>query len=95
MQGAVYPVMNRGDRREPIFRDDEDRRQFLETFGRRSAKPAGRCMLLPHAQSFHLAVETLHGNLVAAMKWFWALTRDGSTGGTSCSVIFSAVDTRR
>jgi len=23
--GAVYQVMSRGDRREPIFRDDEDR----------------------------------------------------------------------
>jgi hypothetical protein len=23
--GAIYRVMNRGDRREPIFRDDADR----------------------------------------------------------------------
>ena len=23
--GAIYHVMNRGDRREPIFRDDEER----------------------------------------------------------------------
>ena len=27
--GAIYHVMNRGDRRERIFRDDEDRRMFL------------------------------------------------------------------
>ncbi len=27
--GAMYHVMNRGDRREPIFRDDEDRKLFL------------------------------------------------------------------
>lgn len=31
--GAIYHVMNRGDHREPIFRDDLDRRQFLRTLG--------------------------------------------------------------
>src|SRR5206468_807655 len=29
--GAIYHVMNRGDRREPIFRDEEDRKLFLAT----------------------------------------------------------------
>ena len=29
--GAIYQVMNRGDRREEIFRDDRDRARFLET----------------------------------------------------------------
>ena len=29
--GAIYQVMNRGDRREPIFLDDPDRHTFLET----------------------------------------------------------------
>jgi len=29
--GAIYHVMNRGDRREPIFKDDVDHRRFLET----------------------------------------------------------------
>ncbi len=29
--GAVYHVMSRGDRREAIFEDDQDRRRFLET----------------------------------------------------------------
>ena len=31
--GAIYRVMNRGDRREPIFQDDFDREMFLETLG--------------------------------------------------------------
>jgi len=31
--GAVYDVMNRGDRREAIFRDDVDRRRFVSTLG--------------------------------------------------------------
>jgi hypothetical protein len=29
--GAIYHLMNRGDRREPIFKDDEDRQRFLGT----------------------------------------------------------------
>jgi hypothetical protein len=28
--GALYHVMNRGDRREPIFKDDQDRERFVE-----------------------------------------------------------------
>ena len=34
--GAIYHLMNRGDRREPIFRDDKDRERFLETLGERA-----------------------------------------------------------
>jgi putative transposase len=29
--GAIYHVMNRGDRREAIFGDDEDRQRLLQT----------------------------------------------------------------
>ena len=31
--GAIYHVMNRGDRREAIFADDQDRQRFLDTLG--------------------------------------------------------------
>jgi hypothetical protein len=31
--GAIYHVMNRGDRREAIFLEDRDREFFLETLG--------------------------------------------------------------
>ena len=31
--GAMYHVMNRGDQREDIFRDDQDRQKFLTTLG--------------------------------------------------------------
>ena len=31
--GAIYHVMNRGDRREEIFKDEQDRQRFLETLG--------------------------------------------------------------
>jgi len=31
--GAIYHLMNRGDRREAIFMGDDDRALFLETLG--------------------------------------------------------------
>jgi len=36
--GAIYHVMNRGDRREPIFRDDRDHSLFLKTLGEACTK---------------------------------------------------------
>ena len=63
--------MNRGDRREPIFNDDQDRERFLETLGEVCAKTDWRihawCLMHNH---FHLVVETPCANLVDGMKWF-------------------------
>jgi hypothetical protein len=39
--GAIYHVMNRGDRREPIFKDELDRRRFIMAAPRTVA--AGKC----------------------------------------------------
>jgi hypothetical protein len=36
--GAFYHVMNRGDRREPIFNDHADRERFLPTLDRACVK---------------------------------------------------------
>jgi putative transposase len=69
--GAVYDVMNRGDRREPIFRDDADRQRFVSTLGEACGKTAWQVhalRLMPN--HFHMVVETLRGNLVPGMKWF-------------------------
>ncbi|MBI4664553.1 MAG: transposase [Verrucomicrobia bacterium] len=69
--GAVYHVMNREDWREPIFREEEDRRRFLLTLGEACGKTGWKvhalCLMANH---FHLVVETPRGNLVAGMKWF-------------------------
>ena len=40
-EGAIHHVMNRGDRRECIFRDDADRKRFFETLGENCAKMDG------------------------------------------------------
>ena len=36
--GAIYHIVNRSDRREPIFKDDFDRRRFLETLSEACVK---------------------------------------------------------
>jgi len=68
--GAIYHLMSRGDRREPIFLDDADRESFLETLGQACAKTQWQvhayCLMGNH---FHLVVETPQANLVVGMKW--------------------------
>lgn len=70
-EGAIYHVMNRGDRREPIFVDDNDRELFVETLGQTCEKCGWQvhafCLMPNH---FHLVVETPRANLVAGMRWF-------------------------
>lgn len=68
--GAIYHVMNRGDRREPIFKDDEDRQLFLKSLDQACGKTGWHvhayCLMPNH---FHLVLETPNANLVAGMKW--------------------------
>jgi len=70
-EGAIYHVMSRGDRREPIFHDDRDREMFLETLAQAAQKTGWQihayCLMANH---FHLVLETPGANLVAGMKWF-------------------------
>ena len=69
-EGAIYHVMNRGDRREEIFRDDLDRKSFLQTLNAACEKTGWQvhayCLMGNH---FHLVIETPRANLVAGMKW--------------------------
>ena len=69
--GAIYHVINRGDRREAIVRDDKDRQCFMATLGEACDKTSWQihalCLMPNH---FHLVVETPQANLVAGMKWF-------------------------
>lgn len=69
--GAVYHLLDRGDRREAIFRDDRDRAMFLATLGRVCERTGWRVhawvLMTNH---YHLLVETPQANLVAGMRWF-------------------------
>jgi hypothetical protein len=42
--GAIYHLMNRGDRRDNIFLDDVDRFRFLKSLAKPARRPAGKCM---------------------------------------------------
>jgi putative transposase len=69
--GAVYHLLDRGDRREPIFRDERDRENFLATLGQVCKRTGWRVhawvLMTNH---YHLLVETPEANLVAGMRWF-------------------------
>jgi REP element-mobilizing transposase RayT len=63
--GAIYHVMNRGDRRESIFEDDEDQQRLLKTLTEACEKTGWQvhayCLMRNH---FHLVIETPQPNLV-------------------------------
>ncbi len=75
--GAYYHVMARGNRREDIFHDDDDRRFFLHTLSQACQRTGWRV----HAwvlmrNHYHLFIQTPEPNLVVGMTWFQnALTR--------------------
>jgi putative transposase len=69
-EGAIYHLLNRGDQREEIFRDELDRKNFLQTLERTCTKTGWQvhayCLMNNH---FHLVVETPRANLIDGMKW--------------------------
>ena len=69
-EGAVYHVMARGNERRSIFRDDRDRKRFLETLVEMVEQYGVRvhayCLMPNH---YHLLVETPRGNLSQAVGW--------------------------
>jgi len=67
--GALYHVTSRGDRREDIFVDDEDRLIWLEVFSQVCHRFNWRC----HAwclmdNHYHIVIETIEGNLSQGMR---------------------------
>lgn len=67
--GAVYHVTARGDRREPIYRDDADRRAHLRILAdgldRFDAEVLAYCLMGNH---FHLVLRTRAGGLSRLMR---------------------------
>ncbi len=67
--GAVYHVTSRGDRREPIYRDDQDRLAHLDVLAqaveRFSAAVLAYCLMGNH---YHLVLHTRAANLSRLMR---------------------------
>ncbi len=69
-EGAVYHVMCRGNRQEPVFWDNRDNEMFLDAL----EEACGHCGWRVHAfvlmgNHYHLLLETPHANLVDGMRW--------------------------
>ena len=67
--GAVYHVICRGNNRQAVFRDDQDRRRYLEKLSlyleERNVDLLAYCLLSNHV---HLLLETPEGNLSKMMQ---------------------------
>ena len=67
--GALYHITARGDRREPAYEDDDDRRSFLDILGTVTEDfnwvCHAWCLMDNH---YHLLVETPDGNLAKGMR---------------------------
>ena len=67
--GALYHVTSRGDRREAIYADDEDRTAWLEVLGTVvedfNWACHAYCLMTNH---YHVVVETPDGNLAKGMR---------------------------
>ena len=67
--GAVYHAMARGNQGRPIFRDDQDRRRFLETLAEACEKTGWEIhAYVLMGNHYHLLVRTPEPNLVEGMK---------------------------
>jgi putative transposase len=67
--GAVYHITSRGDRREPIFVDDEDRLALLDivaqALSRFDAQMLAYCLMGNH---YHFVLHTRQANLSLLMR---------------------------
>ena len=69
--GAIYHILARGDRREPIVFDDEDRELVVATLSQVCAKSGWEVFAWVLMDNhYHLALRTPEPNLVEGMKWF-------------------------
>lgn len=69
-EGALYHVLSRGNQRQAIFLDEEDRGRFLETLGEMAERFAVEvCAHVLMDNHYHLLLGTPRANLSRAMQW--------------------------
>ncbi len=81
--GALYHITARGERREPIYEDDDDRIGFLGLLGEVSRQHNwvchAYCLMGNH---YHLLVESPDGNLSRGMQQLNGYIPKSTIGGT-------------
>ncbi|MFA4920294.1 MAG: transposase [Thermodesulfovibrionales bacterium] len=97
--GAVYHITSRGNARKAIYKEDEDRRIFLEALHRANTRYNwlchAYCLMNNH---YHLIIETPDGNLSHGMRQLngvYTHIPSYSTRGIIGLVIYFRADTRR
>ena len=69
LAGGLYHVTSRGDRREEIYRDDDDRLDWLATLGAVCERFNWRChAYCEMTNHYHFVVETAAANLSKGMR---------------------------
>lgn len=69
LAGGLYHVTNRGDRREDIFLNDNDRRMWLELFGEVRQRFNWGCHAWCQMDNhYHIVVEIVESNLAQGMR---------------------------
>jgi len=96
LAGGVYHVTSRGDRKEAIYLDDEDRLLWLSTFSdvcaRYNWRCHGWCQMTNH---YHILVETVEANLSRGMRQLNGVyTRDIIEGMIVSVMCFRGVSKR-
>ena len=67
--GGIYHVFARGNRREPIFFDDDDRLGYLAIWGSVAEELEWRCLAYCLMDNhYHLLLETPEPNLSRGMR---------------------------
>jgi putative transposase len=69
LAGGLYHVTSRGDRREDIYLDDDDRELWLAIFAHVCARHHWTCHAwCQMSDHYHLVIETVEGNLSQGMR---------------------------
>ena len=69
LAGGLYHVTSRGDRREDIYTDDEDREKWLEILGNVCSRFNWRCHAYCQMDNhYHIVIETAEANLSKGMR---------------------------
>jgi putative transposase len=74
IEGGIFHVFARGNRRQAIYLDDADRRRYLAMLGGVVKQYDWRCLAYCLMENHvHLLVETPRANLGAGMQWLHGL----------------------
>ena len=84
-EGAYYHVFSRGNKKQPVFNTDRDRRTFLKTLARMSERfDVSLFAYVLMKNHYHLLLRTNRANLSRAMHWL----------GTTYTTIFNIANSQ-